>query len=155
MLPHNLIPEWLALPSPGTGDLRLLESLGVGREAIHRAGGFAVTRISTGGRLWAPEMTGTPAFILPVWNGPAPSIYCGVESPMLIDMIAWRPDDPTHWWFRLDGIDMVLGADNLDLAHTAGRPISLHQTPLDWLRAECRGACLLDYCEAAWGGMAA
>ncbi len=74
---------------------------------------------------------------------------------MLIDMIAWRPDDPTHWWFRQGGVDMVLGADNLDLAHTAGRPISLHQTPLDWLRAECRGACLLDYCEAAWGGMAA
>ena len=49
----------------------------------------------------------------------------------------------------------ALGTDLLDLAHTAARPISLHQTPLSWLQADCRGACLLGYCEAAWWGLAA
>ncbi len=155
MLPHDLTCEWLALPSPGAGDLRLLGRHGVTREAIHRAGGLAVGRIDTGGRLWAPEPTGTPAFILPAWDGSAPSIYCGVEDPMLIDMIAWWPDDARRWWYRQDDFDAALGGDHLDLAHTAGRPVSLHQTPLQWLQADCRGACLLNYCAAAWGGIAA
>ncbi len=151
----DLLQEWLALPSPGAGDLRILESLGVGRDAAYRTGGLAVARINAGGRLWAPEPAGTPAFVLPTWDGPAPSIYQAVESPRLIDLIAWRPDDPTQWWCRLGDVDVVLGADLLDLAHTAGRPISLHQTPLQWLQADCRGACMLNYCEAAWGRMAA
>ncbi len=119
------------------------------REAIHRAEGLAVARIGTTGRLWMPEPTGTPAFVLPVWDGPAPSIYCGVETPMLIDMIAWSPDDPTCWWYRTGDGD-ALGIDNLDLAHVEGWPISLHRAPLDWLRAGCRGACLLGHCEAQW-----
>ena len=155
MIDLDLMREWLALPSPGAGDLRLLAQHGVAREAIHRAGGLAVARIDTGGRLWAPEPAGTPAFILPVWDGPAPSIYCGVENPMLIDMIAWRPDDARRWWCRQDDFDSALGADHLDLAHTENRPISLHQTPLQWLQADCRGACLLNYCAAAWGMVAA
>ena len=151
MLPHDLIREWLALPSPGAGDLRLLDRHGVTREAVHRAGGLAIARISTAGRLWMPEPTGTPAFILPVWDGPAPSIYTSVENPVLIDMIAWRPDGPATWWYRT-GEGAVLGADNLDLAHVEGWPISLHRTPLDWLRAGCCGAVLLDHCEACWAG---
>ena len=155
MLLHDLTREWLELPSPGAGDRRLLEEHGVTREAIHRAGGLAVARIDTGGRLWASTPTGTPAFVLPVWDGPAPSIYCGVENPLLIDTIAWRPDDPARWWYRHDDFDAALGDDHLDLAHTAGRPVSLHQTPLKWLQADCRGACLLNYCAAAWGGIAA
>ncbi len=151
MLPHDLVREWLALPGIGHGDRRLQEQQGVTREAIHRAGGMAVARIGTTGRLWMPEPTGTPTFILPVWAGPAPSIYSIIESPVLIDMIAWRPDDPSRWWYRTGEGD-TLGIDNLDLAHAEGWPISLHRTPLDWLRAGCRGAVLLDRCEAGWTG---
>ncbi len=148
----DLSREWLALPDAGPGDRQLLEQQGVTREAIHRAGGLAVARIGTTGRLWMPEPTGTPAFILPVWNGPAPSIYSGVENPVLIDMIAWRPDDPTRWWYRQGEVDLVLGAEHLDLAHVEGWPITFEPTPLDWLRADCRGAVLLGYCEARWTG---
>ncbi len=152
MLPHDLIREWLTLPSPGAGDRGLLENLGVSGESIHRTGGLAVARIGTAGRLWMPEPTGTPAFILPIWDGPAPSIYCGVENPVLIDMIAWRPDGTGCWWYRQGEVDVVLGKAHLDDAHTEGWPISLHRTPLDWLRAGCRGAVLLDRCEARWAG---
>ena len=141
---------WLALSDIGCGDRRLLQQRGVTREAIHRAGGLAVARISTVGRLWSPEPTGTPAFILPVWNGPAPSIFQAVEHPLLIDMLAWRPDDPACWRFRRGDINAVLGADHLDLAHSEAWPITLHRTALDWLRAGCRGACLLGYCEIRW-----
>ncbi len=144
--------EWLALPSPGVGDRRLLEQQGVTRDAIHRAGGLAIARISTTRRLWMQEPTGKPAFILPAWDGPAPSIYSGVENPVLIDMLAWRPDDPARWWYRQGDVDVVLGAAHLDLAHAEAWPISLHRTPLDWLRAGCRGAVLLDHCEARWAG---
>ncbi|MEE9250364.1 MAG: hypothetical protein V3U93_04480 [Alphaproteobacteria bacterium] len=152
MFPHDLMREWLALPSPGAGDLRLLGRRGVTREAVHWAGGLAIARIGTTGRLWMPSPTGAPAFILPVWAGPAPSIYSGVENPVLIDMIAWRPDDLARWWYRLGEVEVDLGADHLDLAHVEGWPISLHRTPLDWLRADCRGAVLLDHCEARWTG---
>ena len=147
----DLAREWLALPGIGCGDRRLLEQRGVTREAIHRAGGLAVARISTAGRLWTPEPTGAPAFILPVWAGPAPSIYQAVGNPVLIDMIAWRPDDLACWWYRTGEGD-ALGIDNLDLAHIEGWPITFEPTPLDWLRAGCRGAVLLDYCEARWTG---
>ncbi len=150
----DLAREWLALPDIGRGDRQLLEQHGVTREAIHRAGGVAVARISTTGRLWMPEPTGTPAFILPVWTGPAPSIYCGVENPVLIDMIAWRLSAPTCWWYRTGDGD-ALGIDNLDLAHVEGWPISFASTPLEWLRGNCHGACLLGYCEAVWWGLAA
>ena len=44
----------------------------------------------------------------------------------------------------------MLGADHLERAHATGWPISFTTTPLDWLRADCRGACLLDHCEARW-----
>ncbi len=146
----DLSREWLALPDVGRGDRRLLEQHGVTREAIHRVGGLAVARIGTTGRLWAPEPTGTPAFILPVWTGPAPSIYQAVEHPLLIDMLAWRPDSPTRWHYRLGTPGAVLGADNLGLAHGEGWPITFELSPLAWLRADCRGAVLPGYCEAQW-----
>ena len=152
MLAHDLAHEWLALPDIGGGDRQLLERHGVTRETVHRAGGLAVARIGTTGRLWMPEPTGTPAFVLPVWAGGAPSIYFGVENPVLIDMIAWRPDDPARWWYRQGDVDLVLGAGHLDLAHVEGWPITLYRTPLDWLQVGCRGAVLLDHCEAQWAG---
>ncbi len=150
----DLAREWLALPDIGRGDRRLLEQHGVTREAIHRAGGLGVARISAPGRLWMPEPTGTPAFVLPVWDGPAPSIYRGVGHPVLVDLIAWRPDDPTRWWYRTGDGD-ALGVEHLDLAHTEGWPICFATTPLEWLRGNCHGACLLEYCETAWGRIAA
>jgi hypothetical protein len=88
--------------------------------------------------------------IQPVWAGPAPSIFRAVEHPVLADMIAFHPEEPTRWWYRIGDPGAVLGADNLDLAHSEGWPITFELTPLAWLQADCCGAVLLELCEAHW-----
>jgi hypothetical protein len=60
------------------------------------------------------------------------------------------PSEPEIWWYRLGDKSLVLGAENLDLAHAEGWPITLETTPLGWLQAGCRGAVLLNYCERVW-----
>ncbi len=119
-------------------------------QAMLGAGDLGVARIATTGRLYTPSPTGFPVVILAIWSPAPPSIYTAVENPVIIDLIALRLDQPETWWWRIGEPGLVLGSDNLDLAHVEGRPISLHRTPLDWLRAGCRGACLLDHCEAQW-----
>ena len=148
--PDPLLAEWLTTPILLKSQRRQLEELGVTREAIHRAGGLGWTRVSTAGWVYTPSDAGDVAIIQPVWAGPAPSIYQGVENPLLADLIAWRPEEPTRWSYRRGDREAVLGADNLDLAHTEGWPICFATTPLDWLRGNCHGAVLLELCEARW-----
>ncbi len=148
--PDSLLAEWLATPSLNSRQRRQLKVLGVTREAVHRCGGLGWVRVSTTGRLYQPADAGDVAIIQPVWAGPAPSIYQAVEDPLLDDLIAWHPDNPTRWHYRLGTPGAVLGADNLDLAHSEGWPITFELTPLAWLLAGCRGAVLLDICEAHW-----
>ena len=145
-----LMSEWLATPSLNSRQLRQLEELGVTREAIHRCGGLGWARVLTTGRLYRPADAGDVMLILPVWAGPVPSIYQAVEHPRLADLLAWRPEEPTRWHYRLGTLGAALGADNLDLAHAEGWPITFELMPLAWLLANCRGAVLLEVCEAHW-----
>lgn len=147
------MPEWLATPSLNSRQRRQLEELGVTREAMHRCGGLGWARVSATGRLYMPSNAGDVAIIQPVWAGPAPSIYEAVEDPLLDDLIAWHPDSPTSWHMRLGTPGAVLGADNLALAHGEGWPITFELTPLAWLLGNCRGAVLLEVCEAHWRGL--
>ncbi len=144
------LAEWLGTPSLNSRQRKKLEGMGVSREAMHRCGGFGWARVSTTGRLYMLSDAGNVAFIQLVWAGPAPSIYQAVGDPLLDDLIAWHPDEPTRWHYRLGTPGAALGADNLDLAHSEGWPICFATTPLDWLRGVCRGALLLDLCEAHW-----
>ena len=86
--------------------------------------------------------------------GPAPSIYQAIEHPVLYDLLAWHPETPTRWLYRIGDPGAVLGGDLLDLAHVETLPISFALSPLDWLRGDCRGAVLLDICEAHWRAVA-
>ncbi len=129
-----------------------LAGAGITFQAMLRAGDLGVQRITTTGRLYMPAPNGFPVLIVAAWSPAPPSIYQAVEGPEILDLIAFRPDQPETWWRRIGEPGLVLGSDNVDLAHVEGWPISLHQTPLDWLRADCRGACLLDHCEARWTG---
>lgn len=147
----TLISEWLATPSLNSRQRRQLDGLGITREAEHRGGGLGWARVSTTGRLYMPSNAGDVAIIQPVWSGPAPSIYQAVETPQLADLLAWRPEEPTRWTYRLGTPGGMLGTDNLELAHSEGWPITFELTPLAWLLADCRGAVLLEVCEAHWG----
>ena len=152
----DLMVEWLATSSLNSRQRRQLEEQGVTREAIQRNGGLGWGRISTiGGRCYSPSPAGDVMVIMPVWAGHAPSIYQAVEHPVLFDLIAWHPDRPTRWWFRLGDPGALLGIDNLQLAHSEELPISFATTPLEWLRGDCRGAVLLDFCWEHWHAEAA
>ena len=146
----NLMAEWLGTSSLNSRQRRQLEDLGVTREAIQRGGGLAWVRVATVGRGYTPSDAGEVMIIQPVWVGPAPSIYQAVEYPLLADLIAWHPERPTRWYYRLCIPGPVLGADNLDLAHSEGWPITFELTPLAWLQADCRVAVLLELCESHW-----
>ncbi len=147
----DLMAEWLGTPSLNSRQHRQLEGLGVTREGVQRAGNLSWSRVSTiGGRCYTPSPVGDVMIIMPVWAGPAPSIYQAVEYPVLADLIAWQPEEPTQWWYRIGDPGSVLGAFHLELAHTEELPISFATTPLAWLTGDCRGAVLLDVCWEHW-----
>lgn len=151
MMDLNLLAEWLATPGLNGRQRQQLTDLGLTREATQCAGDLGWARVSTiGGRCYTPSDVGQVRVIQPVWAGPAPSIYQAVENPVLADLIAWHPERPTRWWYRIGDPGATLGADNLDLAHVEGLPITFEMTPLDWLRGDCRSAVLLDLCWAHW-----
>ena len=151
MMDLDLEAERLAASSLNSRQRHQFEEQGVAPGAIHRCGGLAWTRISTiGGRCYSPSPAGDVMVIQPVWAGHAPSIYQAVEHPVIFDLIAWHPDRPTRWYYRIGDPGAVLGVDHLEMAHAEGLPICFATTPLDWLRGDCRGAMLLEVCEAHW-----
>ncbi len=151
MQPASLESEFdLAVANLNPAHFRHLADAGVSFQAICRASYVGVERIATTGRLYMPAPDGFPVLIMAVWSPAPTSIYCAVENPVIMDLIALRLDQPSTWWRRVGEQGLVLGSNNFYLAHTEGWPINLHRTPLDWLTAGCRGACLLDHCEAQW-----
>ena len=147
---RDLAREFLATPSLLKHQRQQLEGRGITQETVHRCGGLGWARVSTTGRLYQPADAGDVAIIQPVWAEQVPSIYQVVEDPLVDDLLAWRLEEPTHWYYRLGTPGAVLGVDNLGLAHSEGWPITFELTPLAWLLADCRGAVLLELCEAHW-----
>ncbi len=139
----NLEAEWLVLPSVSDDGL---DRLGIDRRIANRAGGLAWANITTAGRGFDFAHDGIPAIIQPVLRGPAPSLECGIEHPILCDLIAWRPAEPAQWWYRWGCDTPALGDEYVEDAHTLG-PLYCHRTPLDWLRSGCRGTVLLVFAE--------
>ncbi len=118
----NLTAEWAATSSINSRQRKQLEDLGVTREAILRAGDLGWARVSTiGGRCYSPSPAGAVMVIQPCWAGPAPSIFQPVEHPVLADLIAWHPEEPTRWWYRTGDPGAVPGA-HLQARHSALAP---------------------------------
>jgi hypothetical protein len=136
---------WLSLPDiPDKG----LAKMGLDRAIANRAGGLAWARIITAGRAFDFDPHGFVAVIQPVWRGPAPSLEYGVEQPQLCDLLAWRPVEPWRWWYRWHCDSPCLGDHYVEAAHNdSSLPLPVYATPLDWLRADCRGTVLLDLAE--------
>jgi hypothetical protein len=127
-----------------------LADAGITFEAMLRAGDLGVHRINAGGRLYMPSLTGFPAVILAIWSPAPPSIYCVVEDPKILDLIALRTDDPGRWWYRMGEPGLILGEDHYLAAVTEEVPLKVFDGPLAWLQGNCEGACILDDAEARW-----
>ena len=152
--PASLIAEWLALPELSANLARRLADLGVGRDAIRRAGGLSASRIHQIGRTFTPAGYGRLHLVLPVWAGPAPNIFEAVERPVLLDLLAWHPDNAELWLYRIGAAGLILGEDRYLEALRSCQPFRAFATPLEWLQADCHGAVFLDDAERRWRGEA-
>jgi hypothetical protein len=62
-----------------------------------------------------------------------------VDGGALIDLVAWRSDNPLRWWLRT-GLGWLLNADPCLASRWDAQHLTLHSSPLDWLRACDQGA---------------
>ena len=127
-----------------------LADAGITFKAMLRAGDLGVERITTAGRLYTPITDGFPVVILAVWAPAAPSIYCAVENPVILDLLALRLDQPETWWRRVGEPGLVLGEDRYLEAIATGTPLKVYDSPLGWLQGGCDGGVFLDDVEARW-----
>ncbi len=127
-----------------------LADAGITFQAMLRAGDLGVERITTTGRLYAPTQDGFPAVILAVWDPAPPSIYCAVENPVIMDLIAFRTDAPATWWYRIGEPGLILGEDRYLAAVDGATPLKVYDSPLRWLQGGCDGVVFLDDAEDRW-----
>ena len=143
----DLLSEWLSFPGLTGGHIAKLAEAGVTAAAWIRAGHLATPRISTAGRTWTPDPFGTPAYVLPVYGGKPISEINPDPSVPLVDLLAFRLEEPERWWLRIGVPHLVLGKDQF-VAAMQNVPIgTLCPSPLAWLQAGCDGICPLDLAE--------
>ena len=58
------------------------------------------------------------------------------------DLIAFKPESPGHWWRRRGDVDL-LGASNISPWRLS--PVTIHETPLSWLRAGANGIVIINW----------
>ena len=151
MLPANLESEFdLAVANLNPDHFRHLDDAGVSFEAICRTGYVGVERIATTGRLYMPAPDGFPVLIMAIWSPAPPSIYCAVEDPKIVDLIALRTYDGSRWWYRLGDPGLILGEDHYLAAVTEEVPLMVFESPVAWLQGDCNGCVILDDVEARW-----
>lgn len=75
---------------------------------------------------------------------PEKEIFLGAWYPTPCDLIAFKPGAPRAFW-PLSGSAWMLGYDNLEEANFFERPLTVHETPLDWLRDGCEGIVMLNW----------
>ena len=63
----------------------------------------------------------------------------------LVDLVAWRPDEPGQWWLRVGDETPFLGTRRLAMAAYYHDTITLHPNPQDWLLAGREGVCVLKW----------
>lgn len=117
--------------------LRRMVALGVGWPTIGELGrdhyGFGVASVCDAGDGLFHPGDGELRLILPVY-----------EDGELLDLCAFRSDDPLDWLLRT-GCGWALGLEWGLCRHTWGDPVPLAVSPLDWLRGGAEGLCILDW----------
>jgi hypothetical protein len=125
----------------GPRTVRLLSSLGVPADVLYGRAvefcTFGVARIGTYRRgFYDPSEGGQIAIVQPCASCPEPYF------PEVIDLCAWFPSNPNKWWMRT-GCAPVLALDALERAAFFDKPLTIHKTPLDYLRSGCVGTVIL------------
>ena len=141
---RDLLSEWLSFPGLTGRHIRQLADAGVTSAAWITAGHIATPRITITGRFFMPDPFGAPAFVVPIYDGEPVSEINPDPSVPLVDLLAFRLEEPERWWLRAGAPDLVLGKDPFVTAMVTGSMVRLHATPLQWLQAECEGCCPLD-----------
>lgn len=93
---------------------------------------------------WTPIDTGRSMVVTPLED-------CGD----IIDLIAFDPAVPDVWYLRT-GAGWALGSDTIADAcegWDADQHLTLHATPLDYLRAGCTGACVTQWTPESRAGI--
>lgn len=67
-----------------------------------------------------------------------------VDGCELIDLVAWRVGNPARWGL-VNGTGWLLNADACLGSRWDAERLTLHATPLDWLRADAVGGVVLDW----------
>lgn len=93
--------------------------------------GVLTGQLERGGRFLVGE--GAPHVVQPV-----------IEACGLIDLVAWRPDASMRWGL-VSGLGWLLNADTCLGSRWDAERLTLHATPLDWLRADAVGGVVLDW----------
>lgn len=127
-----------ALRMPFAG-VAMLETLGVPRGFVGRMTGAGdvgrVRCLISADRLWHADESGRPHLAVAVRD----------EWGVLEDICAFSSDTPDEWALQR-GATAMLGRDRFALARSgAADRLRLFATPLDWLRGEGDGICVLDW----------
>lgn len=98
---------------------------------------IGVARVSISGDLFDYDEAGKVHIVLPV-----------SDDGELVDLVAFDPINPDDWALKT-GNGTALGESRIiDALDKQGWPdakaLELFPTPLEWLRADCRGACIVD-----------
>lgn len=127
-----------------------LDDHGITPAARLRAGNVGIAEIeTTRDGLYQPAPSGRRAFIQPVYTSkPVDVPILHPNDPVPLDLIAWLPDQPTHWWLRR-GVGVFLGEYAVSIAADLGEPLQICRSPLAWLRAGGAGTVVIgDWVEA-------
>lgn len=125
----------------GPRTVQLMKCLGVPPDVLYLQAKeyctFGVARIETHkSGFYEPFDRGQIAIVQSCARCPEP------YSPDVIDLVAWLPGNPGQWWVRI-GCAPVLDLDEIDRAAFFGTALTVHGTPLDYLRAGCTGTVIL------------
>lgn len=98
-----------------------------------------IAQIQADGRHFIPDPGGFAAHVLAVWDA------CPIEGGQIIDLVAWREENPSKWWIHVNWGD-CLGRWLVGCwAADPDRPTLIYRTPLAWSRAGGQGVCLLTH----------